>query len=63
MTNQQFMTIREVAEYLRVDRSTVWRWCINGKLAAFQIGRSWRIHRAVVEQLVGSGLPINGEER
>ena len=57
MTNLQLMTIPEVAAYLRVDRSTVWRWCVAGKLPAFKAGRSWRIHRSVIEQIVEAGLP------
>ncbi|NTW02896.1 MAG: helix-turn-helix domain-containing protein [Oscillochloris sp.] len=37
------LTIPEVARYLRVSETTVWRWCSSGKLPAFRIGRSWRV--------------------
>jgi excisionase family DNA binding protein len=37
------LTVGEVAEYLRVSRVTVWRWCKSGKLPAFKIGHEWRI--------------------
>ncbi len=42
----ELLTVREVAIYLRVGRVTVWRWCQEGTLPASRIGRSWRIHRA-----------------
>jgi len=49
----EILTIKEVATYLKVSRTTVWRWCYEGKLPAFRVGRGWRIHRAAVEQLIG----------
>lgn len=41
----ELLTVQEVAEYLRVSRVTVWRWCQQGILPAFRIGRNWRIRR------------------
>ena len=50
---KDILTVKEAAEYLRVSRSSVWRWCKNGTLtSAFQVGRNWRIHRAEVEAIV-----------
>lgn len=42
----ELLTVREVAIYLRVGRVTVWRWCQEGILPASRLGRSWRIHRS-----------------
>jgi len=41
----ELMTIQEVADYLRVSRVTAWRWCQDGTIPAFRIGRRWRIRR------------------
>ena len=41
----ELLTVREVATYLRVGRITVWRWCQEGTLPASRLGRNWRIHR------------------
>jgi excisionase family DNA binding protein len=41
----ELLTVREVALYLRVSRVTAWRWCQEGIIPAFRIGRSWRIRR------------------
>ena len=51
--NQQseLMTAQEVADYFRVSRVTVWRWCKEGVLPAFRIGRSWRIRRDKLAEL------------
>ncbi|MGA9347416.1 MAG: helix-turn-helix domain-containing protein [Anaerolineae bacterium] len=52
----EILTVREVAEYLKLSRTTIWRWCNEGKLQAFKVGRGWRIHRSEVEKIVGQNL-------
>jgi excisionase family DNA binding protein len=47
----EILTISEVSDYLRLSRTTVWRWCNEGRLPAFKIGRGWRVLRADVEKL------------
>jgi excisionase family DNA binding protein len=44
-TDDQLLTVAEVAEYLRVSRVTVWRWCHEGAIPAFRVGRLWRIRK------------------
>ena len=41
----EVLTVREIAAYLRVSRVTIWRWCHQGLIPAFQVGRSWRVRR------------------
>jgi excisionase family DNA binding protein len=41
----ELLTVQEVADYLRVSRVTAWRWCQDGIIPAFRIGRIWRIRR------------------
>ena len=46
----QMLTVTEVADYLRVSETTVWRWCSTGRLPAFRVGRGWRVQRSELEQ-------------
>ncbi len=48
----EIMTVQEVADYLRISRTTAWRWCNEGRLPAFRIGREWRIKRAALEETI-----------
>ena len=56
----ELLTVEEVASYLRVSRSTVWRWCQAKKVPAFKIGREWRISEPVLEGLVAAQQQLLG---
>jgi excisionase family DNA binding protein len=39
------LTVAEVAAYLKISPTTVWRHCVRGTLPAFRVGRQWRVER------------------
>jgi excisionase family DNA binding protein len=43
------MTIGEVARYLRIHRSTVYRLVRKGELPAFKVGDQWRFDKSRVD--------------
>jgi len=57
----KMLTVKEVADYLRVDRVTVWRWCKQGTIPASQIGHHWRIDREDLLQILKTTQPANLE--
>jgi len=46
---EQMMTIRDVAEYLNVHPSTVYRAIRNDKLPGFKVRRAWRFYRKEID--------------
>lgn len=46
------LTATEVADLLRVSRSTVSRWAQTGVLDGIRIGSMWRFRREDVEELL-----------
>ena len=42
---QDIMTIEDVAEYLRIPVSSVYKLAQSGKIPATKIGRHWRFYR------------------
>ena len=40
-----FITTRQAAEVLRIDRTTVRHLCRSGEIRAVKAGRQWRIYR------------------
>jgi excisionase family DNA binding protein len=53
----RLLTTQEAAEFLRVSRATIRRWCKARELPAVQIGRQWRIDMDQLERvLAGEAL-------
>jgi excisionase family DNA binding protein len=68
MTSDDFLTVPEVAERLRMTAMTIYRWIEDGKLPAVQVGRHYRIRAADVDAMLdssrvgaGRGDPWSGE--
>lgn len=49
MSQETLLNVREVANFLRVNISTVYSWAQNGELPAIKIGRSWRFRQSDLE--------------
>lgn len=47
------LTVREVSELLRIQRSKVYDLINDGVLEGFKLGADWRIKRSSVERFVG----------
>ena len=43
------MTIREVADYLKLTEKTAYRLVAEGKIPGFKVGGSWRFRRSEIE--------------
>ena len=46
---ETLLTIKEVADYLSVDRYTVYRLLAKKNLPAFKVGNQWRFERKMIE--------------
>jgi excisionase family DNA binding protein len=44
------ITVGELAKYLRVHRSTIYRLLKKGQLPGFKIGSDWRFSRAAIDK-------------
>lgn len=44
----EIMTMREVAEYLKINEKTAYRLASQGKLPGFKVGGSWRFKRSEI---------------
>ncbi|GIW61213.1 MAG: hypothetical protein KatS3mg101_1190 [Patescibacteria group bacterium] len=49
---EEFYTIREVADILKVAYLTVYRWVQARKLQAFKIGKQYRINKAELDKFI-----------
>lgn len=55
----EILTIREVAEYLKINEKTAYRLAAEGKLPGFKVGGAWRFRKDEIEKLTKSGKTQN----
>lgn len=46
----EILTIKEVAEYLKVNERTIYRLANKGAIPAFKVGNTWRFERSKIIQ-------------
>ncbi len=60
------MTIDELAGYLKVAKSTLYKLAQTGKVPGQKVGKHWRFHRDVIDRWLASRSaphePKHGEE-
>jgi excisionase family DNA binding protein len=53
--DDEFLTVAEIAEHLKLNQQTVRNWIDQGELPAVRIGRRVRVRRADLEHMVSEG--------
>ena len=46
------LTIKEVAEYLKVKEKTAYKLVAEGKIPGFKVGGSWRFRKQEIEEWI-----------
>lgn len=49
---RDLLEVEEVARYLGVKQTTIYRWCREGRMSCFKVGKSWRIRPSAVEEFL-----------
>jgi excisionase family DNA binding protein len=52
-THDMVMTIDDLAVYLKLSTSTLYKLCAEGKIPGQKVGRHWRFHKAVIDRWLG----------
>ena len=57
MSNKQLdvLTLNEVAEYLRIPRSTMYKLAQEGRIPGQKVGRQWRFRTDTVNRWLDEG--------
>jgi len=63
--SEDILTIRDVAEYLKVTEKTVYGLAQKRKIPGFKVGGQWRFRRADLESWIEQqqNEPADGDER
>lgn len=49
---EEIMTLKEVAEYLKLAEKTAYRLAAEGKIPGFKVGGSWRFRKNAIENWI-----------
>ena len=50
--SKDILTLKEVAEYLKLAEKTAYRLAAEGKLPGFKVGGSWRFRESDIEKWI-----------
>jgi excisionase family DNA binding protein len=50
------LNIDELASYLKIPRSTLYKIVREGKVPSQKVGRHWRFHKKAIDQWLGNGI-------
>jgi DNA binding domain, excisionase family len=59
----EILTIKEVAEFLKVNERTVYRLAAAKKIPAFKVGNAWRFKKAEIDQWISEQSSQGKEDR
>lgn len=58
--DDEILTLKEVASYLKVAEKTAYRLAAEGRLPGFKVGGSWRFKRQDIERWIETLRPSHG---
>jgi excisionase family DNA binding protein len=56
---ENLLTTEQVAQYLKIDKFTVYRLVTQKKIPAFKVGNQWRFKRRLLEDWLKRNSNIN----
>lgn len=54
---EQILTIKEVADFLKLTEKTAYRLAAEGKLPGFKVGGSWRFKQSDIDTWIEESKP------
>lgn len=59
---EQLLTLEQVAEYLNVDKFTVYRLLSEKQLPGFKVGNQWRFKKKLIENWLKKNSNVQKKE-
>lgn len=49
MTKNEIITIKELADYLKIAEKTAYRFALEKKIPGFKVGAAWRFRKSEID--------------
>ncbi|GFZ79950.1 DNA-binding protein [Rickettsiales bacterium] len=53
MPNDDIMTVKELADYLKIAEKTSYRFAYEGKVSSFKVGSAWQFCKSEIDHRIG----------
>ncbi len=63
MDQNKWLTIDELAGYLKMGRTKLYRMAQDGEIPASKVGNQWRFDREEIDQWMKSQRPVNANQK
>jgi excisionase family DNA binding protein len=63
MAQTDILTIREVADYLRITEKTAYRLAAGKKLPGFKVGGSWRFRQSEIDAWIDTRAKMQAKDK
>lgn len=63
MDQTKWLTIDELAEYLKMGRTKLYRMAQEGDIPASKVGNQWRFDREEIDQWMKNQRPVSADQR
>lgn len=60
---EPLLTVKQVADYLKIDKFTVYRLVTQGKLPAYKVGSQWRFNKKLLEAWLRQNLNVGNRQK
>ena len=53
MTSESdIMTVKDLAQYLKIAEKTAYRFALEGKIPGFKVGSAWRFRKSEIDEWI-----------
>ena len=59
----EIMTMDELADYLKISKSTLYKLAVENKIPGTKIGKRWRFHKDAIDDWVKQGPEQSGNRK
>ena len=56
-SQDDIMTLDDLAAYIKLSKSSLYKLCQAGKVPGTKVGRHWRFHKDVIDAWIKTGVP------
>ncbi len=58
-SDDEILTLEEVAKYLKLKPQTVYKWAQEGQIPATKLGKEWRFRKRILDDWVDSAIVLS----